>query len=71
MFTGETKAFNFQQLSHVFCPHQKHIFDVSLSIDFEERDLSAVGVFYTKKGKNEKGLLDYKYFKFNFSVAGL
>ena len=40
-------------------------------IDFEEHDMHYVSVFFTKKSKNEKRLLDIKYFKFNFSVAGL
>ena len=40
-------------------------------IDFEEHDIDNFSVFFTKKSKNEKRLLDIKYFKFNFSVAGL
>ena len=40
-------------------------------IDFEEHGTAYVSVFFTKKSKNEKRLLDIKYFKFNFSVAGL
>ena len=40
-------------------------------IDFEEHDIDYISVFFTKKSKNEKRLLDIKYFKFNFSVAGL
>ena len=33
--------------------------------------LTRVSVLYTKKAKNSKRLLKFKYFKFNFSVAGL
>ena len=40
-------------------------------IDFEEHDIDYISVVYTKKSKNIKMLLDFKYFKFNFSVAGL
>ena len=36
-------------------------------IDFEEHDIRYISVFYSKKSKNIKMLLDFKYFKFNFS----
>ena len=66
----------FQQLCHVFCskhhhrfPHQKQTF--STSHWFWRTWHCNFSVFYTKKSKNEKRLLEFNYFKFNFSVAGL
>jgi len=54
---------------HIFLHEKDHIFDVQLIV--KEVSLAALTFLFTKKSKNRKALLQYKYLKFNFSVAGL
>ena len=54
---------------HIFLHQKDDIFDVQLIV--KEEKLATSSYLFTKKSKNKRTLLKYKYLKFNFSVAGL
>jgi hypothetical protein len=62
-------AFVGNKSDHRFLHQRDDIFDVQLIV--KEVPLAASTFLFTKKSKNRKALLQYKYLKFNFSVAGL
>ena len=54
---------------HRFLHQKDGIFDVQLIV--KEVPLATLAFLFTKKNENKKSLLQYKYLKFNFSIAGL
>ena len=64
-----TSHFFGNKSDHRFLHQRDDIFDVQLIM--KEKKLATFTCLYTKKSKNKRTLLKYKYLKFNFSVAGL